>query len=316
MTTHDTGLLTREHKRALAWREPIRLHQRLHHDLHLPRGLTDQLVRAVRFLANPMRAIAARRLAPAAAGGPALAMDPAGGYCPIAPSDLPGMNAMMAAARRAFDAAEAEGRVARSQQGAKKRFLLPVLDDEGLIACPELLAFAIGRPILDLAAEYLGAVPLISGVRLLWTPPNDTVVDSQLYHRDAEDARQVKLFVNLQETTPEHGPFTFLPADVSARIRDQLGYKRGRISDQDIEGKLEGAAPIVLTGPAGSGAFVDTSRCLHFGSRGNTRGRLILQIQLTSLLAPKARQPNWAKVVGRMASVTLDPVQRVALGLR
>ena len=68
------------------------------------------------------------------------------------------------------------------------------------------------------------------------------------------------------------------------------------------------------TGPAGKGLMLDTSRCLHYGSRGNTIERLVLMFQYTSFYAPKSRWPDWANALaGR--DIPLDRFQKLALGL-
>ena len=36
---------------------------------------------------------------------------------------------------------------------------------------------------------------------------------------------------------------------------------------------------LVLTGKAGEGACVDTCRCLHYGSRGNSKARIVMMLR-------------------------------------
>ena len=81
--------------------------------------------------------------------------------------------------------------------------------------------------------------------------------------------------MNLRDVGPDEGPFTFIPASETTRIVNAIKKRRladtemaaGRYADEELAavGGLEKA--ISVAGPKGSAALVDTSRCLHFGSR-------------------------------------------------
>ncbi len=81
--------------------------------------------------------------------------------------------------------------------------------------------------------------------------------------------------MNLQGRRSAEGPFTFIPAAETTRIVNTIKKQRspeqemaaGRYLDDELAavGALEKA--ISVSGPKGSAALVDTSRCLHFGSR-------------------------------------------------
>ena len=100
---------------------------------------------------------------------------------------------------------------------------------------------------------------------------------SRLFHLDPEDFTQVRMFLNVIDIRREQGPLTFLPADVSdtalARLwRDDRKNRARkpelrRWTDEEILTRAGMSPCIELVGPSGSGAFVDTSRCAHFGSR-------------------------------------------------
>ena len=92
-----------------------------------------------------------------------------------------------------------------------------------------------------------------------------------------------------------HGPFNGWFATVTGIVVDAQGnvfaadFYNDRVqkfaSDGTFLTAFGTAGPIVMTGPRGSGAWVDTSRCLHFGSRGNSTDRLMLIVQFTKHLA-------------------------------
>ena len=103
-------------------------------------------------------------------------------------------------------------------------------------------------------------------------------IASQLFHLDHEGVSQLKAFIHLFDVGDAEGPFTFIPADATTRIVNdirRLRKKRGshpevesrRYSDEEIAA-VGGTKDIVtVKGPAGTGVAVDTSRCLHLGSR-------------------------------------------------
>ena len=103
-------------------------------------------------------------------------------------------------------------------------------------------------------------------------------IESQLFHLDHEGVTQVKAFIHVFDVNDREGPFTFIPADATTRIVNdirRLRKHRGshhqvesrRYSDEEIAA-VGGTRDIVtVKGPTGTGVAVDTSRCLHLGSR-------------------------------------------------
>ena len=198
----------------------------------------------------------------------------------------------LAASRRLFELRlrEVEARLAgfdswspekqekfRSQ---KQSFLRYLLDDDDLRRHPELVDVGLGDALLGPATRYLGMVPLFTRLDLMYSLPRgiDGNIASQLFHLDHEGLRQVKCFVHLFDVGEAEGPFTFIPADASARIiREIHRLRRDRGQRQDVEARryldeevaeVGGAEAIIrIQGPTGTGVAVDTSRCLHLGSR-------------------------------------------------
>jgi hypothetical protein len=296
--------------------DTVGLHRVLHGRLHLPRNAADAVVRTVKYGLNPAQASIRRRLAQRIAAGAApgerIAEDK--GYLAFAPGYFPGAAAAFDRARARFAELSADGTIEETQRTAKKQFLLSVINGAAFLDYPEILSFMISRPVVDLASIYMGAVPVLSSARLWWTPPNDSEQQSQLFHRDGEDDRQIKFFFNLFDVTEQMGPLTFLSADVSESVKRNLGYNAGKVTDQAIDDAGGRGNHIVATGPAGGGVALDTSRCLHYGSRHNTVGRLILMFQFTSFYAPKAERIPWADGIAR-AGLDPDEVQKLVLGL-
>jgi hypothetical protein len=194
----------------------------------------------------------------------------------------------------------------------KKRFLVPVISGDDLNRHPNLIAYMLQPEFLHVASKYLGAVPRLAGAALWYSPTNDTEISSQRFHTDKEDTRQIKVFLAIEGIDIDCGPFTFVPAKETEEVlRGMREIDYGRLDDADVipkAGRLER-----LTGPAGSLAMVDTSRCLHYGSRKNTKDRLVLMFHFLRTSAYK--EPANALTASRdlVASRGWSEAQRMAL---
>ena len=198
----------------------------------------------------------------------------------------------------------------------KDRFLRNLLNDNDLREHPLLVDFALSDSVLGMATRYLGAVPYLCRVDLVYSlprPDGDNIA-SQLFHVDPEGLTQVKFFIHLYDVGEPEGPFTFIPADETARIiadvralrRRQGKPHSGRYLDEEIEA-VGGTQSIVrLQGPTGDGVAIDTSRCLHMGSRVQPGAfRLCLYLQYCTT----AEQTN----VFDVARYESDPVRYLAV---
>ena len=112
---------------------------------------------------------------------------------------------------------------------------------EDLRSEPALLEFALSREMIEIVTGYLGTVPRLAGVDLMYSAA--TVTDphgSQLWHLDKPEVNYVQCFVCLNDLSEENGPFTFLPAQSSKRVCRETGYHNrsslgdGRLTDQEF----------------------------------------------------------------------------------
>lgn len=283
--------------------------------LHLPRGFVHPLLSAAKRAANPAQVRLRRELARQLQGdGRALAEIPdAAGFRLLDAGSIPGVEPVVARCAEIYHAMRADAAVDDHLFNPRKRFLLSLVSGAGFCAHPELIRFMVSRPVLDAATAYLGAVPLLAGAALWWTPPNDSAERSQLFHFDGEDERQVKLLVNVFETAARHGPFTLIPADRSAPLCNAAAMRR-RITDAEVDARCGLANAVAFEGGPGSGGFVDTSRCLHYGSRHTREDRLVLMIQFLRFDCPTESTFDFA-VPPDLPGLDPDPVQKLALGL-
>jgi hypothetical protein len=81
----------------------------------------------------------------------------------------------------------------------------------------------------------------------------------------------VYVLVALHDVTEGHGPFCWFGAEDSRRAAEGIGYgARGipyRLTDELVYEHVDPAKLMRFTCPAGSVLFVDSSSCMHFGSR-------------------------------------------------
>jgi hypothetical protein len=150
---------------------------------------------------------------------------------------------------------------------------------------PAFFDLALSDEVIQIACEYLGEVPILNQIRLWWTPINAELRGSQLFHRDAQTwtQRRAKFIFAMDKIGPECGPFTFLPADVSDRVSKGIGSPRKKVDDEAVFKFAKPEELIEVTGQAGVGMFVDTSRCYHFGARARGGERLALMFQFLRL---------------------------------
>jgi hypothetical protein len=170
-------------------------------------------------------------------------------------------------------------------------------DEATLIDQPDVQALMADASLLAVAQAYLGCLPVLSSVVMLWSTParladNAREELAQMYHFDMDRLKWLKFFFYLTEVTSERGPHCFIAK--SHRTGGQLpallarGYVR--YPDQELEPYFPAADRIELTGPPGTLFAVDT-RGYHKGVTPRTGDRLLLQLEFCDTLfgAPYTR---------------------------
>ena len=161
---------------------------------------------------------------------------------------------------------------------------------------PSFLDFACSSDILAVVSRYLETIPVLStiapaGVRIIesnaeFDPAPDTPKDSQLYHIDYFTVPNVYVIVLIFDTTLENGPWHFLPKSVSQRVKTELRYwGRGqnyRLTDEQVYRVANPDKDVIrFAYPRGSVLFIESSGCMHYGSRNVVRPRFQLMYAYT-----------------------------------
>jgi hypothetical protein len=170
----------------------------------------------------------------------------------------------------AADALSAKAQAAQASKLSKKTIWSSLLEEDFLAgrlsSDGPFVAFALQPAIVDILAAIYGEIPRLDSVLLTrsiydGTPPSY----SQLWHRDYDDTKVVKLFVYLSDVIDQRdGPFTFVPGPASDRARYS---RRSHRSDASLATKISLDEARSITSPRLTAFLVETSRCLHMGSR-------------------------------------------------
>lgn len=193
---------------------------------------------------------------------------------------LPGIPAAVTFANQLLEAKRTESRTdPRTFRGAD---LLAATRYE---EAPAFFDIALSDEMLQLAATYMGEIPVLAKPRLWWTKPDaDNPGGPQLFHIGARArpvvVRQAKFLIAMSDVDEDSGPFTFLPLKISDEIVRAIDYEMGEeVPDEVIFRYAKPSDVTRFVGKAGTDIMIDTSRCFHFGRRLQTKERLMLMIQ-------------------------------------
>ena len=251
------------------------------HFLHRARysGAGRAMLAVTEAVTSPRDAIQRRNAAAAYnRTHPDMRLDRRDGYAMLAPGSVANTDEIIALSLSLFEEKQRQLEAAAGSSHSKKwAFLRSILTNQDLARNPKLVDFALSDSLLGPVTNYLGTIPHLNRIDLLYSVNHggEEAISSQIYHLDPEGTRQAKLFMNLRDVGPDEGPFTFIPASETTRIVNAIKKRRledtqmaaGRYSDDELEAVGGLAKAISVDGPKGSAALVDTSRCLHFGSR-------------------------------------------------
>jgi hypothetical protein len=217
----------------------------------------------------------------------------------------------------------AEVRPGEGKSKRKTQLRTGNLDNSTLDLQSAYLRFALRPDILSAVAGYLGTAPLLTQVDVWYSMfAGPGLQNSQLYHCDWTDTKQIKLFILATDVDEASGPLVMMGADTSKKLREKIGYKwaseHNKLQDEEVYAAVGRDDETPIVGPAGTVAFLDTSRCFHFGSRVTEESDpriLVLNQYLTPTAFSFPREFREAVPFAHMAnSPGLSQVQKLALG--
>lgn len=170
-----------------------------------------------------------------------------------------------------------------AQNKSHKEYLRAIKNLDDLDQNSAVFKLATSPEMLKSVTKYFGVLPILYDVSVLHSPAASSTAHtshyegSQLFHRDGEDFKNLKIWILASDVKLENGPTQVLPASMSKEIAKKLKYKMGTKIPNDnpfreVESKL-----IPATGTAGTTYATDTVTCFHYGSRtGVSSERLVI----------------------------------------
>tara|TARA_B110001450_G_C17625717_1_gene483054 strand:+ start:54 stop:533 length:480 start_codon:yes stop_codon:yes gene_type:complete len=107
---------------------------------------------------------------------------------------------------------------------------------------------------------------------------------SQLWHRDAEDVKNIKIWIPVNDIDEDCGPTEILNKDISEEIARKLNYVQGALVEEN-HALFSQVKPAHLVGKAGEIMVTDTGSSFHRGSNpknNESKERLVLMIHYVS----------------------------------
>lgn len=130
--------------------------------------------------------------------------------------------------------------------------------------------------IVGSIAAYLGELPVFAGIDLWIGRKEELHAGSPFYHLDSAGWGNARFYVYLSDVDVGCGEFTYIPRSDSEAFTRRTGYLGDALSDQQVNSFFGADRSVAVTGKAGTGFLIDTTRCLHFGSRCTTSHRYAL----------------------------------------
>jgi Phytanoyl-CoA dioxygenase (PhyH) len=162
------------------------------------------------------------------------------------------------------------------------------LQEEDLIANPDIQMLMGDLSILAIAQAYLETQPILDIVALWWSTTFSKTACSksaQLYHFDMDRIKWLKFFVYLTDITIDNGPHCYIAGShqLGNKPKELLKLGYARIPDKDIEKFYPKENFVEITAPKGTIIAGDTL-CFHKGKPLKKGDRLILQLEFTNSL--------------------------------
>jgi hypothetical protein len=202
------------------------------------------------------------------------------------------------------------------QTSTWKKFWVRLLDaemeDGRLDANNVFVRYALQPAVINIIATALGEIPWLDYVLLSYSRySGEEFQSSQLWHRDHDDVRVIKLFSYLTDVEMDgDGPFTFLPRQST----DKFGYPLlgSHFPDERVFQKVPRGDIKVMKAPRLTSFMVDTAKCLHMGSRMEAgHGRLLYTATFFAFpqMYPGATKRPFSAAAGT------SPLEKMVMGL-
>jgi hypothetical protein len=148
-----------------------------------------------------------------------------------------------------------------------------------------LLKLALDRKLLEIIATYFGMWPRLHAIGAwLNFPTVNEAKNAQLWHRDPEDLKLIKVFIYLNDVGTENGPFCYIPrSHPFSRGAGKVPFHKDekRILDGEMITVFPQDCWVECTGPANTMIIADTVG-FHRGGKVQKGKRLLITFTYTS----------------------------------
>ena len=204
---------------------------------------------------------------------------------------LPHLDALIA------DGEDLIERYAGERYELTKPYLQDISPESAMDTHPSLLDFITSPEVVATVAPTFGYVPPLpgtipEGVRLMESStkfdpqPDGPWRESQLFHADYHSLPTIYVIVAVRDIGPDDGPLHFLGKAASMRVAEALDYgARGtpyRLTDEMVYSIVDESEVHRFAVPAGTVLYIESSACMHFGSRRPQNDRYQWQYSFTS----------------------------------
>jgi ectoine hydroxylase-related dioxygenase (phytanoyl-CoA dioxygenase family) len=127
-----------------------------------------------------------------------------------------------------------------------------------LLTCPALSAYVFSDPIIDIAAEFYGCRPSITGCYLMKSFVNDLPkAGFNFFHSDNQSSRFIKFFLYINDVGPDGGPICYVP---ESHRHKPFGWRTNNTrSLNDIERWYGAGSAVKLTARVGDLIIANTT---------------------------------------------------------
>ena len=208
---------------------------------------------------------------------------------------------------------QVQNTIVKGTSDYKKSYLVNLLpwDQEHDLDGP-LMRLALDPKLLETVSLYLGLWPRLHAIGAwLNFPTEGDATEAQLWHRDPEDFRLIKVFIYLNDVGDESGPFSYIRrthpfSEGAAMIPAHSDSKR--ITDDEMRRTFPKSTWLSCVGPAKTMILADTVG-YHRGGKPTKGSRILVTFTYTSG-APLSKRR--LRVTGK-PSRHLTGIQRQAL---
>ncbi len=153
---------------------------------------------------------------------------------------------------------------------------------------PSIQKLIMDPALIQVARNYLGCEPIFDFPAMWWSTAYLKEASSeaaQLYHFDMDRLKWLKIFIYLNDVTPDNGPHRYIRGSHQVGAKPAELLKRGyaRIPDEDLKKYYPEKDFIELNAPAGT-IFAGDTKCWHKGTPLKTGNRLVLEFEYTGCM--------------------------------